>query len=192
VHDVGTGPDEFQELAAELRRAAAGPALDEPDLHSDLAELYDRLGRVEEALTHAEVLVERGYRCAPDPRCRRAEILTRHGRLAEAAAVWDEVARDTPDDVWVYDNAGLEYADIGEYDTALTWLTQALQLAVRTGGPRAAARPATRPQGHQPGRARPRRRTATRVDRSVPHTPGFRHIAAHPQDRPSSAGKSPR
>ncbi len=105
------------------------------ELHSELAETYDRMGRVEDALGHADVLVERGYACMPDPRCRRAEILTRHGRLQEASGMWDAVARDTPEDVWVYNNAGLEYRAIGEHETALSWLTRALQLAVRTGDP---------------------------------------------------------
>jgi hypothetical protein len=81
------------------------------------------------------VLVEAGYACAPDPRCRRAEILTRHHRLAEAAQVWAAVAADTPEDVWVYNNAGLEYAAIGQHEVALSWLTRGLELAVRTGDP---------------------------------------------------------
>ena len=113
----------------------AAAYLDVLDLHSELADAYDRLGRVEEALRHADVLVERGYRCSPDPRCRRAEILTRHGRIAEAAAIWEAVAADTPDDVWVCNNAGLEYGAIGEHEVALSWLTRGLELAVRTGDP---------------------------------------------------------
>lgn len=150
--------DEIDRLDRQIRRASRGPALayaealeraivacdEDPDaaayldvleLHSELAETYDRLGRVEEALRHADVLVEQGYRCQPDPRCRRAEILTRHGRLAEAAQIWEAVAADTPDDVWVYNNAGLEYGAIGEHAVALSWLTRALELTVRTGDP---------------------------------------------------------
>jgi tetratricopeptide (TPR) repeat protein len=113
----------------------AAEYLDELGLHDELAATYDRLGRVEEALLHADVLAERGYACTPDPRCRRAEILTRHGRLEEAAAIWEAVARDSPEDVWVYNNAGLEYQAVGEHETALAWLTPGLELAVRTGDP---------------------------------------------------------
>ncbi len=122
-------------IAAGEDDAAAAAYLDVLELHSELIDTYDRLGRVEDALRHADVLVEQGYRSEPDPRCRRAEILTRHGRLAEAAAIWDAVAADTPDDVWVYNNAGLEYGAIGEHDLALSWLSRALELAVRTGDP---------------------------------------------------------
>jgi tetratricopeptide (TPR) repeat protein len=150
--------DEMDQLDREISRARSGPPeayaevleravaacrgdaqaakyLDALELHSELAETYDRLGRVEDALWHADVLAEQGYACAPDPRCRRAEILTRHGRLEEAAVIWDAVARDTPEDVWVYNNAGLESGAIGEHEAALSWLTRALELAVRTGDP---------------------------------------------------------
>lgn len=122
-------------LAACDADAVAAEYLDVLELHSELAETYDRLGRIEDALRHADVLAEQGYACMPDPRCRRAEILTRHGRLEEAAAIWDAVARDTPEDVWVHNNAGLEYRAIGEHELALSWLTRGLELAVRTGDP---------------------------------------------------------
>src|SRR3954471_22090851 len=140
-NDVAVRTDEMGRLDGEISRARSGPPeayaevleravaacqgdaqaanyLDVLELHSELVETYDRLGRVEDALRHADVLVERGYRSDPDPRCRRAEILTRHGRLEEAAAIWEEVAGDTPDDVWVYNNAGLEYGAIGEHELA--------------------------------------------------------------------------
>lgn len=45
------------------------------------------------------------------------------------------MAADTPEDVWVYNNAGLEYGAVGEHELALSWLTRALELAVRTGDP---------------------------------------------------------
>lgn len=157
-HDVAVRTKDLDRLHAEIRRASRGPAeeyadaleraialceddpaaadyLDVVDLHSELAEAYDRLGRVEEALREADLLVELGYRSQPDPRCRRAEILTRHGRLSEAAEIWDAVAADTPDDVWVYNNAGLEYGAIDEHELALPWLTRGLELAIRSGDP---------------------------------------------------------
>jgi tetratricopeptide (TPR) repeat protein len=131
------------EYAAVLERALAVCAsdpvvakeLDELDLHSDLADVYDRIGRVDEALEHVDVLVERRYRCSPDPRCRRAEILMRHDRVSEAAPIWSEVLQEFPEDIWVFNNAGLEYGAIGEHGVALDWLTRGLELALRTGDP---------------------------------------------------------
>ncbi|WP_409332801.1 SEC-C metal-binding domain-containing protein [Trujillonella humicola] len=141
LREAAAGPPETYARVLERALAvceadpAAGGYLDALELHDELAEAYDQLGRVEDALRHADVLADQGYESKPDPRCRRAEILTRHGRLAEAAAIWDEVARDTPDDVWLYNNAGLEYGAIGEHEIALAWLTKGLELAVRTGDP---------------------------------------------------------
>jgi tetratricopeptide (TPR) repeat protein len=141
LREAAAGPPETYARVLERALAAceADPAADEYldvlELHDELADAYDRLGRVEDALRHADVLVQRGYECEPDPRCRRAEILTRHGRAEEAAAIWDEVALDTPDDVWLYNNAGLEYGAIGEHEIALAWLAKGLELAVRTGDP---------------------------------------------------------
>lgn len=139
--DARTGP--VQRYAEVLERALAACASDASaqeyfdvlEIHSELAEAYDQLGRVEDALRHADVLAEAGWNCAPDPRCRRAEILTRAGLVEEAAPIWDEVARNTPDDVWVFNNAGLEYAAIGDHESALVWVTRALELAVRSGDP---------------------------------------------------------
>ena len=141
LREAAAGPPEAYARVLERALAAceADPAADEYldvlELHDELAETYDQLGRVEDALRHADVLAEQGYQSEPDPRCRRAEILTRHGRLQEAAAIWDEVARHTPEDVWLYNNAGLEYGAIGDHDIALDWLTKGLELAVRTGDP---------------------------------------------------------
>lgn len=141
LSEAAAGPPEAyaQVLERALAVCEADPAADEYldvlELHDELAGAYDRLGRVEDALRHTDVLVQGGYQSEPDPRCRRAEILTRHGRAEEAAAVWDEVGRDTPDDVWLYNNAGLEYGAIGEHEIALGWLTKGLELAVATGDP---------------------------------------------------------
>jgi tetratricopeptide (TPR) repeat protein len=156
--DGGVRSQDIDQLAGELRRAATrsdaeyaavleralaecasdpvvAKELDELDLRSDLADVYDRIGRVDEALEQVDVLVERGYRCSPDPRCRRAEILMRHGRVSEAAPIWSEVLQEFPEDIWVFNNAGLEYGAIGEHGVALDWLTRGLELALRTGDP---------------------------------------------------------
>ena len=59
----------------------------------------------------------------------------RAGRAAEAEPIWAAVRADTPDDVWLYNNAGLEYAHAGDHRTALDWLTEGLRLALRTSDP---------------------------------------------------------
>jgi len=59
----------------------------------------------------------------------------RDGRVQQATEIWEQVRADTPDDVWLYNNAGVEYAEIDDHETALTWLTQGLRLAMATGDP---------------------------------------------------------
>ena len=109
--------------------------LDLADLYVELATEYENLGRCEDALAAADAAVDAGLRSNPDPRCLRAEILMRAGRVAEAEPIWAEVRTDTPDDVWLYNNAGLEYAHAGVHETALGWLTDGLRLALRTADP---------------------------------------------------------
>jgi hypothetical protein len=59
----------------------------------------------------------------------------RGGRVTEAEPIWAQVRADTPGDVWLYNNAGLEYADVGDHATALTWLNEGLRIALATDDP---------------------------------------------------------
>ncbi len=104
-------------------------------LLAELAETYAAMGRFDEALDAIREAVDAGLGGQPDARCRIAEILMRAGRVSEAEPIWAQVRRDTPDDVWLYNNAGIEYADVGDPATALGWLTDGLRLALATGDP---------------------------------------------------------
>jgi tetratricopeptide (TPR) repeat protein len=136
-------PRDSARYAAVLERAVqtcradpeAAEVLDLAGLYAELAAEYETLGRCEDALVAADAAVDAGLRSNPDPRCLRAEILMRAGRVAEAEPTWAEVLADTPDDVWLYNNAGLEYAHAGEHEAALGWLTGGLRLALRTADP---------------------------------------------------------
>jgi tetratricopeptide (TPR) repeat protein len=133
-------PRDSASCAALLERAvqacvtdpATEDVFDLADLCLELATEYQALRRYEDALTAADAAIDAGIVMQPDPRCLRAEILMRAGRVAEAEPIWAAVRADTPEDVWVYNNAGLEYAGAGEHDTALEWLTDGLRLALRT------------------------------------------------------------
>lgn len=96
--DVAVRTEDLDRLHAEIRKASRGPAaeyadvleraiatckgdpaaadyLDVVDLHSELAEAYDQLGRVEEALREADLLVELGYDSQPDGANLLADLL---------------------------------------------------------------------------------------------------------------------
>ena len=77
--------------------------------------------------------IDAGYTGAPDPRCRIAEILLRAGRAEEAHPIFAEVKAATPNDVWLYNNAGLEYGAAGDHERAIAWLAEGLELAIATG-----------------------------------------------------------
>jgi tetratricopeptide (TPR) repeat protein len=107
----------------------------EAELLDELVDCYEALGRVDEAITVMRRALQVGWAGQPDGRCRTAELLIRDGRVQQATEIWEQVRADTPDDVYLYNNAGLEYAAIDDHETALTWLTQGLRLAMATGDP---------------------------------------------------------
>jgi tetratricopeptide (TPR) repeat protein len=114
---------------------AAAEVFEPTDLYLELTTAYEQEGRYDDALTAVDAVIAAGVKMRPDSRCLRAETLMRAGRVDEAEPIWTAVLADTPDDVWLYNNAGLEYADVGEHAVALHWLTEGLRLALRTGDP---------------------------------------------------------
>jgi tetratricopeptide (TPR) repeat protein len=140
---LGARPRDAGRCVAALERAIAltvgdprvAGSFDLSELYDLLAEEYEQLGRVDDALAAIHEALAAGWGGQPDGRCRLAEILMRAGRADEAAVLWAQVRADTPDDVWLYNNAGIEYAHAGDHDTALDWLTTGLTLALSTGDP---------------------------------------------------------
>ena len=135
-------PEDDEALAAALVEAVGvarvSPDSDLPpvaELAGDLADVYERLGRVDEAVAAMREAIEAGWDGVPDGRCRVAEILTAAGRLDEATVIWRQVAGEFPDDVWVHNNAGIEYARAGEHEIAVGYLTRGLELALGSGDP---------------------------------------------------------
>src|SRR6478735_6015475 len=139
---------------------AAADRWHEPELWDELVDVYEQLGRTDDAVAAMRSAIAAGWRGRPDGRCRIAErrmrdggsaeatrrgrpggrcriaeLLMRDGRVDEATPLWNQVKADTPDDVWLYNNAGLEYAALGDNATALMWLTDGLELALATDDP---------------------------------------------------------
>lgn len=108
---------------------------DLPGLLDELAEVYQQLDRVDDALAAMRAAIAAGYDGEPDPRCRLAEIMLRAGRGEPAAEIYAQVKSDTPNDVWLYNSAGLEYAAAGDSQQALAWLSEGLRLALDDGDP---------------------------------------------------------
>jgi tetratricopeptide (TPR) repeat protein len=122
-------------IAACRREPRVSEQLDLAWQLDELAETYSELGRVDDALEAMHAAIAAGFRATPDPRCRLAEIQLRAGRAEPAHDLYAEVYADTPDDVWLHNNAGIEYAAAGDYPRALSWLTSGLELALAGGDP---------------------------------------------------------
>ncbi|GAA1637137.1 SEC-C metal-binding domain-containing protein [Actinoplanes couchii] len=134
--DEGACVAALQEAVALTRTDAdAGEVFYLPELLDDLAQAYVGVGRFDEALQTIREAVDAGLAGQPDSRCRIAEILMRAGRVGEAESIWNEVRADTPGDVWLFNNAGLEYAAVGDHVTALAWLTDGMRIALDSGDP---------------------------------------------------------
>lgn len=136
-------PRDLDRAAAVLERAVQacrsdsriGEAFHRFELLGELSEIYEHQGRVDDALTAMRQAITAGYRSQPDPRCRLAEIQLRAGRAEPAHALYAQVHAEFPDDVWLYNNAGLEYGAAGDPERSLAWLTPGLALALDTGDP---------------------------------------------------------
>lgn len=106
-----------------------------PELFGELAECRANLGQFDAAISAMERALAAGWQGSPDGRARIADFHLRAGRAAEAHALYAAVKTDMPDDIWLYNAAGLDYTAVGDHARALQWLTEGLELALRTGDP---------------------------------------------------------
>jgi tetratricopeptide (TPR) repeat protein len=100
-----------------------------------LADSYLAVGRVDDAVRLIGDATRRGHTEGAEMLCELAEKLMRSGYEPQARTLWQQARTDFGDDVWVHVQAGIEYAEIGDHDTALGWLTPGMELALRTGDP---------------------------------------------------------
>jgi tetratricopeptide (TPR) repeat protein len=106
-----------------------------PECYADLAREYDRQGQHDDAVALHERAIELGWDSIPHPRSDVAEFHLRAGRHDEAAAIWAELKASDPDDVWLYNAAGLSYGEVGEHELAVAWLGEGIELAMRIDDP---------------------------------------------------------
>jgi tetratricopeptide (TPR) repeat protein len=106
-----------------------------PECYADLAREYDRARRHDDAIALHERAIEHGWSTIPDARSDIAEFHLRAGREDQAAAIWAELKATDPDDVWLYNAAGLSYHEVGEHELAIAWLAEGIELAMRIDDP---------------------------------------------------------
>lgn len=127
--------DEARALLDELVQESGSDRIDLAECWADLAGAFDRRREHDSAITALLRAIELGWHTIPDARSDIAEFHLRAGRGEEAARIWAELKADDPDDVWLYNAAGLSYNEVGEHELAAEWLAEGIELAIRDGDP---------------------------------------------------------
>jgi hypothetical protein len=127
--------EEYLRLAEEHEDDPEGFFFDTGAWCETLADSYLAVGRVDDAVRLIGDATRRGHSEGAEMLCELAEKLMRTGHEPQARTLWQQARTDFCDDVWVYVQAGIEYADLGDHHTALGWLTPGMELALRTGDP---------------------------------------------------------
>lgn len=127
--------EEARAILDDLERAPDTGGLWLPECYADLAMAFDRRGRPDDAIASMECAIERGWGGSPDPRSDIAEFHLRAGRSVEAERIWAELKVEDPDDVWLYNAAGLSYSEVGDHERAVVWLGEGIEVAIRTEDP---------------------------------------------------------
>jgi tetratricopeptide (TPR) repeat protein len=120
-------------IALVRREPAAEKSIHLSNVVDDLAAAYQDLGRYDEAIQTIEDAYDAGWDLDFDVDIRVAGILLNAGRVQEADELLAEARAEDPDDVTLQGAAGLLYFSRGHHEAALAWLTDALELALRTG-----------------------------------------------------------
>lgn len=122
-----------------LRAALAHPCsqhgFSEPELWAELARALGRLGDYDGAIVAIEAGIEHGAWAHPHPRADVAEWHLLAGRHEQAEATYAALRERYPKDAWLYNHAGLAYADVGDHAMAVRWLTEGLHVALADGDP---------------------------------------------------------
>ena len=122
--------DRASAILAELAEIPETGGLYMPECYADLARSFDHRGRHDDAITAMERAIEHGWNGRPDGRSDIAEFHLRAGRAEQAAEIWAQLKAKDPDDVWLYNAAGLSYSEVGSHELAVAWLGEEIALAL--------------------------------------------------------------
>ena len=105
------------------------------EVWDDIHQLCRRAGDYDAAIDAKRTAIELGYRSDPDPEADIAECHLDAGRRADAGRIFAELRARTPEDVWLYNAAGVSYAHAGDDREAERWFRDGIAVALRTGDP---------------------------------------------------------
>lgn len=131
--------DDPDRVAAVVEEVLEDPAAEEVyfvgDILVDLAELYSRAGRTDEAIATHERAMAAGYDAVPDPRMDLSRFLSRAGRAEEMRKIHEEVGAQDPDDVWFHNAAGLDELEVGDHERASRRFGDGIELCLSRNDP---------------------------------------------------------
>lgn len=127
--------DRAAAILAELAELPETGGLYMPECYADLARSFDHRGRHDDAITAMQRAIQHGWNGRPDGHSDIAEFHLRAGRAERAAEIWAQLKAKEPDDIWLYNAAGLSYNEVGEHELAVAWLGEGIELAIRTDDP---------------------------------------------------------
>ncbi len=134
VERTPAGSDErFHALRALAEHPCARHTVAVTEVWTEISEIHRRRGDWDDAIDAWEQAIRLGYRGAPHPRAEIAELNILAGRRDTGDRLYRELRDRYPDDVWLYNSAGLTYLDVGDDATALAWIDDALELTMADG-----------------------------------------------------------
>jgi tetratricopeptide (TPR) repeat protein len=104
------------------------------DVWEELADAYATAGHPELAIRAMERAVELGWTGKPDHRVKLAEFTLLSGRVSAAESLLEAARAADPDEIWLYNAAGMMYADNALHAEAATWLARGIGVALQQGG----------------------------------------------------------
>jgi tetratricopeptide (TPR) repeat protein len=125
--------DRLHALEALAEHPCAWHTVAVTEVWTEISEIHRQCGNWDHAIDAWELAIRLGYRSAPHPRAGIAELNILAGRREIGDTLYRKLRDRYPDDVWLYNSAGLTYLDVGDYATALHWIDDALELTLSDG-----------------------------------------------------------
>lgn len=125
--------DRLQALEALAAHPCAWHTVAATEVWTEISEIHRQRGDWDGAIDAWEHAIRLGYRSAPHPRAEIAELNILAGRRDIGDRLYRELRDRYPDDVWLYNSAGLTYLDVGDHATAVQWIDDALELTLADG-----------------------------------------------------------
>lgn len=132
ARDARDAHAELDACWALLEHPCAHHQVVEHEVLDDVFQVLRRMRRFDEAIQAKREAIDAGFRSNPDPEADIAECLVEAGRREEADALFAELRRRDPDDVWLYNSAGWAYSRVDDRE-ALRWLRDGIAVAFETG-----------------------------------------------------------